>query len=160
MFQPSPVHRIRVLLVSLLLIGAASATLAFNGSSHGPGCMHAQGRLFNATQLGGTGRMIGTISGLYSYDGSTYQEWDPDGSDVIFNSGSSVVEGEHGSVTFQEYAALDKASGQSTNGAVLLVATGGTGRWEGASGHLALSGYFHGDPFGGQWDYEGEVCLP
>ena len=89
----------------------------------------------------------------------TYQEWDPDGSDVIFNSGSSVVEGKHGSINFQEYAALDLASQQGTNGAVLLVVTGGTGRWEGASGHLALSGYFHGDPFGGQWEYEGEVCL-
>ena len=160
MFQPLPVHRIRVLFVSLLLIAAASATLAFNSSSHAPGCIHAQGRLFNATEPGGTGRMIGTISGAYLYDGLTYQEWDLDASDVIFNSGSSVVEGKHGSINFQEYAALDLASQHGTNGAVLLVVTGGTGRWEGASGHLALSGYFYGDPFGGQWEYEGDVCLP
>ena len=104
--------------------------------------------------------MIGTISGVYWYDGSTYHEWDPDESDVIFNSGDSLVEGQRGTLTFREYAALDMTEQGGPNGAVLLVITGGTGQWEGASGHIALSGYFHTDYFEGRWDYQGEVCLP
>jgi len=152
-------HPTRALLVSLLALSAL-ATLAFTAWTPKAGCIHAQGRLFNASELGGPGRMIGTISGTYGYDGSTYQEWDPDGSEVVFNSGSSVVEGNQGTITFQEYAALDFAEQEATNGAVLLVVTGGTGKWEGASGHIALSGYFHPESFEGRWDYEGEVCVP
>jgi len=94
------------------------------------------------------------------YDVNTYQEWNPDESEVMFNSGSSLVEGKRGTITFKEYAALDSAEQERTNGAVLLVITGGTGQWESASGHIALSGYFHTIPSNGQWDYQGEICLP
>ena len=150
----------RVLLLSLLVLSALAATLAFRGWNPTTACTHAQGRLFNATELGGPGRMIGTVTGTYWYDGSTYDQWDPDGSDVIFNSGASTVEGKHGTIAFQEYAALDLAEQERTNGAVLLVVTGGTGKWDGASGHLTLSGYFHTDTFEGVWDYQGEICTP
>ena len=153
-------HNIPRHLVPLLLISAALATLAFTVTGNRPGCTHAQGRLFNATELGGPGRMIGTISGTYWYDITTYEEWDIDDTDVIFNSGSSLVEGKRGTITFKEYAALDTAEQEGFNGAVLLVVTGGTGKWQDASGHIALSGYFHGDTTEGKWDYQGEICVP
>jgi hypothetical protein len=105
--------------------------------------------------------MTGTISGTYWYDVNSYREWDPeDASRVVFNSGSSIVEGKKGTIAFQEYAALDYAELESFNGAVLLVVTGGTGRWDGASGHIALSGFFHPESFEGEWDYQGEICVP
>jgi hypothetical protein len=133
---------------------ASFLTLAFTTANHIPGCNHVQGRIVDP------GRMIGTISGRYVYVGDNYQEWDPDDTEVVFNSGNSFVEGSKGTITFQEYAALDFSEYVGTNGAVLMVVTGGTGRWEGATGHIILSGYFHLDTFQGEWKYQGEVCVP
>ena len=59
-----------------------------------------------------------------------------------------------------EYAAVDFDEQLGPNGGVLVTITGGTGKWENASGHLALSGYFHTDQGTGEWDYQGEVCTP
>jgi hypothetical protein len=109
-----------------------------------PDCAHAQGRLYNATKPGGPGRLIGTINGTHWYEITTYQEWDIDEADVIFNWGSPFVDGKRGTISFKEYAALDTAEQGGSNGAVLLVITGGTGHWQDASGHIALSGHFHG----------------
>jgi hypothetical protein len=105
--------------------------------------------------------MIGTISGTYWYDIDSYQSWET-GTEVIFNSGNSYVEGRKGTIYFQEFAALDFTENEGTNGAVLLVVRGGTGRWEDATGHITLSGYFHVDPppGEGEWKYQGEVCVP
>ena len=64
-----------------------------------------------------------------------------------------------GTLYFQEYAALDFSEQQGTNGAVLVHVIGGTGAWDGATGYITLSGYFHTESTG-QWDYQGEVCLP
>jgi hypothetical protein len=130
-------------------------------------CTHAQGRLFNAAEEGSPGRVIGTISGDYWIDfsdpgnsGTTNAPFSPDGTDVFLTWAPSYVEGPRGTIFLMEYGALDFAEQAGPNGGVLVIVTGGTGQWEGASGHLALSGYFHTDEGTGVWDYQGEVCRP
>lgn len=142
-----------------LLIILSIATLSFTAYAQSPRCSHAQGRLFNAVAEGEPGRMIGTISGDYrieSFNGTSV----PDDSPVTFIWASSHVDGTRGTINFREYAAIDFTEQNGPNGAVLLLVTGGTGQWENASGHIALSGYFHTDESTGRWDYQGEVCVP
>jgi hypothetical protein len=103
--------------------------------------------------------MIGTVTGDYwieSFGGAH----NPEGEPVTFVWISSRVDGSHGTLYFKEYGALDFAEQEGTNGAVLLLVTGGTGRWENASGHMTLSGFFHTDASTGEWDYQGEICVP
>jgi hypothetical protein len=144
---------------SMLLLAASLATLAFNPSKANSGCSHAQGRLFNAVAGEVPGRMIGTISGDYWID-SFVGSYDPDGTPVAFVWVTSHVDGKGGTINFNEYAAIDYDEQDGPNGAVLLFVTGGTGRWENASGHITLSGFFHTDESTGKWDYQGEVCVP
>lgn len=138
-----------------LLIVLSVATLAFTASAQGPSCTHAQGRLFNTVP----GRMIGTISGVYTID-SFDASYSADGGPVFFQIATSHVEGQNGTINFKEYSAIDFSEEQGLNGAVLLVVTGGTGKWENASGHIALSGFFHLSESTGEWDYQGDVCVP
>jgi hypothetical protein len=102
--------------------------------------------------------MIGTISGDYlipEFVGG-FNDFYP----VLYLTGRSYVEGPRGTMQFTEYAALDVSEQVGTNGAVLMKILGGTGQWEGASGHLVLFGYFHTATDQGEWQYEGEVCFP
>jgi len=152
-------RKISALSFSVLVAAASLATLAFSSSKAHSGCSHAQGRLFNAVAGEGPGRMIGTIAGDYwidSFDGIL----NPEGTPVTFLWNTSHVEGKRGTLNFSEFAAVDFTEQQGPNGAVLLLATGGTGKWENASGHITLSGFFHTDESTGEWDYEGEVCVP
>ena len=40
-----------------------------------------------------------------------------------------------------------------------MTVDGGTGAWAGASGYIALYGFFHTDESAGSFAYRGEVCL-
>jgi hypothetical protein len=102
--------------------------------------------------------MIGTIKGDYHLTGSIVGDYKYD--PVWYLTTPSTVEGSRGTINFEEYAALDSAEQVGTNGAVLMKIVGGTGKWQGASGHLVLFGYFHTDTESGEWQYEGEVCVP
>jgi hypothetical protein len=106
--------------------------------------------------------MIGTIAGDYVYEvysGDYRLDEFPAG--VMFNWGSSRIEGQRGTIYFDEFTAIDNDEQQGPNGAVLLYVSGGTGQWENATGHIALSGFWHmGPPWDGKWDYQGEVCIP
>ncbi len=159
MSLPVRTHRLLAICISILLVSLSAATLAFTTTHAGPGCTHAQGRLFNAVAGVGPGRMIGTISGDYFIDPSSGATA-PDDTGVLFLWGTSHIDGEGGTIYFREYAALDLNEQQGLNGGVLVIVTGGTGQWENASGHLALSGYFHTAESTGVWDYQGEVCVP
>ena len=144
-------------LVSTVLLSA----LGFASVEAQGGCTHAQGRLFNAVGGVGPGRMIGTIAGDYFIDTEfPFPSYSPDDTDVLFSWIASHVDGDRGSIFFTEYSALDFSEQAGPNGAVLLLVTGGTGRWEGARGHIALSGFFHTDEQAGEWDYQGQVCVP
>lgn len=149
--------RTRPSLLTLLALGALSLVgIAFVASAATGGCRHVRGRLVDGS------RFIGGISGDYSiseivYDGDC--PFEPFG-DVNCTVAFSTVAGNRGSIDFVEYGTLDFAEQQGTNGAVLLIPTGGTGKWEGASGHLVLSGYFHLEGWESNWDYQGEICTP
>ena len=155
-----PVVGRAVLGIVLVIILTSLMGIASPASGALSGCFHAQGRLVNqdGSQEGSPGRMIGTISGDYHLTGflGGCFDFDP----VLYLTSQSTVEGPTGTMWFEEYAALDVAEQEGTNGAVLMKIVGGTGRWEGASGHLVLFGYFHTDAQSGQWQYEGEVCVP
>ena len=148
----------RGLLFITLLIGVtALLTMGVISAVTPPGCNHVNGRLYNAppgTDL--PGRMVGGISGDYYFEGATIE----DREQVTLTFGTSHVDGRNGTLTMSENSVLDFAETQGYNGASLVVITGGTGEWEGASGHIILSGYFHVDDFIGQWDYQGDLCIP
>jgi hypothetical protein len=154
-------HTLLVLSVFLLAVSIPVTALAFSPRNTSPGCTHVQGRLFNAVAGADPGKMIGTITGDYFIDTEfPFPSYDPDDTAVLFMWVASHVEGPRGTIFFREYAALDLDEQVGTNGAVLLLVTGGTGQWEDASGHITLSGFFHTDESTGEWDYQGEVCRP
>jgi hypothetical protein len=144
------------LLIPIVLAAASLLSLAFIITAAKGGCRHVEGKLVDGA------RFIGGISGTYTitefaYDGDC--PYEPAG-DVNCTVVFSTVSGNRGSIDFVEYGTLDFAEQQGTNGAVLLMPVGGTGQWEGASGHIVLSGYFHLDGFESNWDYRGEICTP
>lgn len=138
---------ILIIIISLLALG-------FTQYSSVPGCDHVAGRLYN-----GQAKMVGGISGDYYIDFPGFCATDTIDS-VTRNCNTSRVEGKNGTIYFKEYSVLDFTETQGTNGAVLMVIQGGTGDWEGASGHIVLSGYFHLSDMLGEWYYQGEVCTP
>ena len=150
-------------IVSVLLAIMSITILGFTAQNTPPGCREVRGSLFNAIAGEELGRMIGTISGDYwinlQWDSYDPEPLDPDTS-VMFTWTNSYVEGKKGRIEFKEYAAIDLEEQYGTNGAVLLVVTGGTGIWENASGYITLSGYYHTNEQTGVWDYQGEVCNP
>jgi hypothetical protein len=137
-----------IALAAISLLTVAFAVVAQEG-----GCQHVQGRLVDGA------RFVGTIEGDYDVWGPGIVEPCPY-PDVSCTIAYSTVTGNRSSVTFTEYGVLDFAEQVATNGAVLMMVQGGTGRWDGATGHVVLSGYFHTDTFESNWDYQGEVCTP
>jgi hypothetical protein len=147
--------------VGVVLVGIA-AVLSFSHVSASSGCRSVRGRVVDqhvANDLS-VATMIGSINGLYTV---TVLGGDSAGTivpSVYFFISTSVVETKKGDISFSETASLDTAEQDSVNGVALLTITEGTGDWQGASGHLLLSGYFHTSTGTGEWDYQGEVCLP
>lgn len=145
--------------MALLVVAASAAALGFNTWKSEGGYSCTQGRLFNAGAGQGPGRMIGTITGDYwieSIGGPSHPEKTP----AVFTIASSRVDGERGPIRFSEYWAIDFTESVGINGALILLVTGDPGQWKYATGHIALSGYFHTDKNTGVWDYQGEVCVP
>ncbi len=149
----------RGLWISLLVIAASLLVLGFNNSSLPEGCEHVSGKLLNSPGEGLPGRMIGGISGDYWIDPESFCFFG-DNEPIYFMCSTSTVNDRLGNLYFKEYATIDFSENVGHNGAVLIVVQGGTDGWEGATGHIILSGYFHLNVFQGQWDYSGEVCTP
>ncbi len=149
----------RAFWISLLVIAASLLMLGFNNSTLPDGCEHVSGKLLNSPGEGLPGRMIGGISGDYWYDPVSFC-YIGDNDPIYFMCGTSTVNDRQGNLYFKEYTAIDFSENFGHNGAVLIVVQGGTEGWEGATGHIILSGYFHLNVFQGEWDYSGEVCLP
>jgi hypothetical protein len=78
---------------------------------------------------------------------------------VVYLEGRSVVTTKRGDIRFIENSAANPGSELSTNNATLMTVEGGTGVWLGATGHIALFGFFHLSTQSGEFDYRGEVCL-
>lgn len=140
----------------VVLAAMSLLSLAFVIGIQRGGCQHVQGRLVDGA------RFVGTIQGDYVIS----EVWVSDSDDECPYPGAwctiaySTVTGERGSINFAEYGVLDFAEQVGTNGAALMMVQGGSGRWEQATGHVVLSGYFHTDASESNWDYQGEVCTP
>ena len=104
-------------------------------------------------------QMTGAIKGQYTY--TLKEEFPADAvlSNLLYVTGTSVVETRDGTLSFFETSTLDTDEPGDLNGTVLMTITGGTGKWTGATGHLALVGFFHRETQTGAWRYQGEVCL-
>jgi len=142
-----------VLWVPVALAAVSLLSLAFVVAAQQGGCQHVQGRLVDGA------RFVGTIAGDYDVWGPGIVEPCPY-PDVSCTTVYSTVTGNRGSINFAEYGVVDFGEQVGTNGAVLMMVQGGTGRWEGATGHVVLSGYFHTVGSVSNWDYQGEVCTP
>lgn len=152
-------NRLYKILIALTL--CSLLVLAFTFQPFNPRCQQVAGKLVN----GDPGYMTGALAGTYYVDFENLWWFDkappPERETSVYTVGlPSWVETPRGTLFFDEYSLLDTAEQQGLNGVVLSLVTGGTGFWEGASGLLTLTGYYHADASEGEWSYRGEICLP
>ena len=103
--------------------------------------------------------MMGSIEGDYEFTmGPFLNAGIPDFPGITFATGTSVIMTAEGSLNLVEAFAIDGAEQACSNVAILMTISGGTGIWQGASGHLISSGSFHTGSWSGEYDYQGEVC--
>jgi hypothetical protein len=149
--------KLRLTTFGILGLVATAAALTGAGVAHtNGGCTTVTGHL-EVSVDDAPDRMRGSISGEYAYtfDGTVPSVNNPD---VIYIEGRSVVSTNHGDVYFVENSAAAPAFEAGTNNATLMTVAGGTGRWAGATGFIALRGFFHDSELVGRFDYRGEVC--
>ena len=143
----------------VIAVGLTIGALGAAGSAASTtGCTQVNGHLVVDITDGQPDRMIGKINGEYAY---TFQGVVPSANNpqVTYVEGRSVVMTNKGALRFIENSA-STALERATNNATLMTVEGGTGAWSGATGFVALRGYFHNSSLSGEFDYRGEVCLP
>lgn len=151
-------HARTAAVAAVAIVGlAVTLGMAGNARSTGP-CQQVNGHLELDLTDGAPERMIGKINGDYAY---TFQGIQPSGNnpEVIYIEGRSVVNTNAGQLRFIENSAAAPGFEAGTNNATLMTVDGGTGAWTGATGYIALRGYFHNSELAGRFDYRGEVCL-
>ena len=105
-------------------------------------------------------RMTGGITGSYTYTLRDSFSADKVRTNLVYITGTSVVETDGGTLSFFETSTQDTAEPGNLNGTVLMTIIGGTGKWKGATGHIVLVGFFRQDTLTGAWSYVGKVCVP
>ncbi len=153
-------HAARTRLAGIIGIGllAGVAMLAAAGRADSTnGCAKVTGHLRVSNVDPAENRMTGSIHGDYAY---TFEGFLPSANNpqVLYLEGRSLVRTKRGDIRFIENSAAANGSELSTNNATLMTVQGGTGVWAGATGHIALSGFFHLSTQTGAFDYRGEVC--
>jgi hypothetical protein len=146
-----------------ILIAAAMMMIYFSNADASPVCKKVKGRLVDETAIGGgtsVGTFLGTINGDYQVSLLSGGAVPGAPSGVEWATGTSQVTTSSGVLNFFEAANIDTSEQDYLNAAVLMTVTGGTGSYAGATGHLALSGYFHSSTGTGDWDYQGVICVP
>ena len=111
----------------------------------------------------GGGRLIGTLNGLYLVSGLFSNHEFLYGDSVVWR-GQSTIEMTHGEIftttTGVNYYGTYFAGGVFTNVEAHAV-TGGTGRYEGATGYLLMTyEFFPPDYFPAAGEMSGQVCWP
>jgi hypothetical protein len=147
---------------SLVCVGTFLALLGAAVASAEVHCRTVVGKLLNEhiEDPVAVAQMTGAIKGNYTYTLRDQFPADAVLSNLLYTTGTSVVDTKDGTLSFFETSSLDAADFSALNAAVLMTITGGTGKWTGATGHLVLVGFFHQDTLTGAWRYQGEVCLP
>jgi hypothetical protein len=157
-------HGRRTAAAVLLALGAlvlAFGPLAGEALS-APRCRPVGGRLLDEHVEGSVsvGRMTGSLRGDYTYSFIESHPADATLTQLLFLTGTSVVETRRGTLSFFESATQDTAEFGGVNATVLMTVTDGTGAWAGASGHIVLTGFFNSETLTGNWTYRGEICTP
>lgn len=150
-------HARAAAVAAIAIVGSALALGLAGNARSTTGCQPVRGHLEADGRDAEPERMTGKIHGSYEY---TFQGFQPSGNnpDVIYLEGRSVVSTPSGEIRFIENSAAAVGNQRGTNNATLMTVVGGTGAWEGASGFIALYGFFHTDDSVGSFDYRGEVC--
>jgi len=149
----------------IFLLGGALTLLSAVSTAFADSAVHCRkvvGKLLDEHIEGpvAVAQMTGAIKGKYIY--TLKEEFPADAvlSNLFYVTGTSVVDTKDGTLSFFETSTKDVDEVGDLNGTVLMTITGGTQQWTGATGHLALVGFFHQDTQTGAWRYQGEVCLP
>ena len=154
----------RVGALSFLLTCMVTFTFLLNTAHAGPRvrCRSIGGLLLDEHVEGdvAVAKMIGEITGSYTYTLKDSFPADAALTNLVYVTGTSVVETNGGTLSFFETSTQDTSERGNLNGTVLMTITGSTGKWEGATGHIVLVGFFHQDTLTGAWSYVGKVCVP
>jgi hypothetical protein len=155
---------VKLATLAFWLVGAATL-LSAPGTAFASSAVHCRtvvGKLLNEhiEDPVAVAQMTGTIKGKYTYSLRDQFPADAVLSNLIYTTGTSVVETQDGTLSFFETSTSDADDLGELNATVLMTITGGTGKWAGATGHLVLVGFFHQDTLTGAWRYQGEICLP
>lgn len=101
------------------------------------------------------GRLTGGIQGTDNFTLLSTSPTDSSTPTVINFVGNSVFDTKTGKINLTVSGAFDTETGKFSD---LLTITGGTGKWERATGQLHLFGYFDLETGAGESDYRGELC--
>ncbi len=150
-------HRRAAGIAAVAIVGSALALGSAGTARSTSPCQFVNGHLKIDARDDKPERMTGKIHGVYEY---TFQGFQPSGNnpDVIYLEGRSTVSTPTGTIRFIENSAGAVGNQRGTNNATLMTVVGGTDAWEGATGYIALYGFFHTDEMAGSFDYRGEVC--
>lgn len=99
------------------------------------------------------GRVLGTLHGDLHF--ALVNQTASLTPNVAFYDAQSSIHSDDGDLSFDEAGSTDSANG---NFSVLQTITGGTGKYQGASGQLFAHGNFNFTTFQGHGQYEGTVC--
>lgn len=159
-----PESLVKLAALAFLLVGATTLLSLFGiaFASSEVHCRTVHGKLLDEHIEGPVtvAQMTGAIKGKYTYTLKDPFPADAVLSNLLYITGTSVVETKDGTLSFFETSTQDADELGDLNGTVLMTITGGTGKWTGATGHVVLVGFFHQDTLTGAWRYQGEVCLP
>ena len=148
----------------LLAIIAVSLTLGLGVGEalSAPRCRPVRGHLLDEHVEGGVSvaRMTGSLRGDYTFTFIESHPADATLTNLIFATGTSVVDTRRGTLSFFETSSQDTAEFGGVNATVLMTVTGGTDQWAGATGHIVLTGSYNATTLTGNWEYQGEICTP
>ncbi len=157
--------RKRALVTSCVLAAALAALLIGTSQAASPsaaGCRTVKGKLVDERAVPGpgvrtSGTLIGALRGSYEFEVTwTSGAVDPTIPTLLHFEGKTVVHTKSGDIYFTEAGVID--TGGEGNYVNLMTVTGGTGKWAGASGQIALVGAFSFATGEGAARYSGEIC--
>src|SRR5262245_56533970 len=149
----------------IFLLGGALTLLSAFSTAFADSAVHCRkvvGKLLDERIEGpvAVAQMTGAIKGKYTYTHKEEFPADAVLSNLLYVTGTAVVETKDGTLSFFETSTRDAAELGDLSGTVLMTIIGGTEKWTGATGHAVLVGFFRQDTLTGAWRYQGEVCLP
>lgn len=160
----------RIATAILLAVSLAAAALfsAPAGKAAAAKCKNVRGHVTSQTvtencnspiSLCAAGQFYGAIRGEFFLVGTSLTPTqDTPVTGVYIFTGDNVIKTREGEIYTKDAGALNLTPGSTGDDISIVTITGGTGKYEGATGRLRASGTF--SDAGGEFSYEGEVCTP